>query len=145
LNTGRQAAKMRAMTNPMIFDIGANRRDAGRWHAAAGTVLAALALFVHLLVPVLFGPHMVRPQLASLELAAHCRANPSSPDPQRSRPKPPDCPICRHVASAAASAPGVMAAEPTAVAAVVVPRPSVLRVHLGDRGGIARPRAPPIG
>ena len=137
---------MRAMTNRMIFDFGANGRDAGRRHAAAGSILAALALFIHVLVPVLFGPHMLRPRLASLELVAHCRADPSSEDPQRSRPKPPDCPICRHVASAAAAfVPAAIAAEPAAVAAVVVPRPSVRQVRLAYRSGNARPRAPPIG
>jgi len=146
LNAGGQAAKMRAMMGRGIIHSGANRRSPGWQHAAAGTVLATLALFVHVLVPVLFGPHMVRPRLAGFEVAAHCTAGPSSQDPQRSRPKPQDCPICRHVASAAAaSVPALIAAEPAALASAIMPRPPVHQVRFGDHSGSARPRAPPVG
>ncbi|MDG4576687.1 MAG: hypothetical protein P9C36_10815 [Defluviicoccus sp.] len=134
------------MTGRGIIHSGANSRDRGWQHAAAGTVLATLALFVHVLVPVLFGPHMVRPRLASVEVSAHCIAGPSSQDPQRSRPKPQDCPICRHVASAAAAfVPALIAAEPASLVSALVPRSSDHQVRFADRSGIARPRAPPIG
>ncbi|MFZ1414654.1 MAG: hypothetical protein WAS73_08775 [Defluviicoccus sp.] len=134
------------MAGRILNTLGSPRCQAGRPLAAAAIALAALALFVHVLVPVLFGPHMVRPRLAGLEVAAHCSVDSTSQDPQRSRPKPQDCPICRHVASAtAAFVPALIAAEPATLTSAVVPRPSVRRIRLDHRSGSARPRAPPIG